>query len=258
VRRVAAQPNQLFVDVGAGDDAHDFLGHGGGVALHVRRQQREPLAQPRVEAVLPQPGLALEVVDERRERRQPRVEVALQESALGRPHDHQRVERLRHRGLDERERLVGRTRLRRALVAHLEDLRHAERVRHREAALDEPAVAGAGHRRGQPLEERLVEGHVQRRRLGQLERDGHVDPPPRQPLLHQRLDPRLDRAERGRRLHLHVQEAVVHRLEGHADRAGRRLAAHRGESRHRSNHDRAPIRPPRPTSTGRSSNICSA
>ena len=173
VREVAAQADDLLVDVRPRDEPHDLLGQRRRIARQVGRQCREPLAQPRLELRAARRAPAARA----RPRAPPSVasrasRSAAQKPALGLAHRDERVERVAERRASTQRGAASRrdrARRRRPSDRISSDLRKAQQVGRRQRAGHQPARARAVERRGHALEQRLVEHDLARRRRGALD-----------------------------------------------------------------------------------------
>ena len=196
VREVAAEARDLLADVGALRDAHDFLRD----RRLVDRQRGRQLAR-RARAAAPRARRA-------RRRRPPRVRsIRPASSALRASRSARRCSPFAHA---HRVELVERGSRPPPRPPAPSVRRHAAGLRHALADARAPAAGAAGRpasARRRPararapassaaasaLRELLVQLDVRRRHLAQLQRDAELDAAARQPLLHQRAQPRLER-----------------------------------------------------------------
>ena len=119
-------------------------------------------------------------------------------------------------------------------------LRQPQQIARRQRARRPGRARAPLERRGQRVGEVLVQLDRRRRRRAQLHRDRQLHAAARQPLLQQRADARLEVGQRLRHAQLHVEEPVVDRPHGDADRRPLVLVRQRGEAGHRLDHGRSP------------------
>jgi hypothetical protein len=197
--------------------------------------ERDPFGQPRFERFGCRRGRHRGALEHVAKRRTSRVEIRAQVRPFAVAHPIQLAERVRHRPLDQ-------VRQSRILVARLGALAHRHRLRKtqhvtgRQRTGNEATLAGAIQRARQRFDDRVVDLDLHHRLSPCLHGNRDLDPPARDPLLHQRPQPRLDWRQRRRRAQLQIEKAVVHSLDGDGHRRRLPFACQGREPGHRLDH----------------------
>ena len=231
-----AQPGELLGDVRPRGKPHHLLGHQRLVDLALPAQFLDPIRQSRDEPRLAGLGRHRQPLHQVGHRRTSGVQVRAQMPPLANAHLVQlaqgAVDRIRHRPLNRRPaRLVG------FPLPHDHRPGKPQQIARRQTPDRQPTSMRLLDGGGERLDQRLVQRDLDRWRCDDSGRHGQLDATTCHPPLHQPAQRRLLCRQQLRHADLHVEIPVVDASHGHADGRQLVLAAHRGESGHRLDHD---------------------